>query len=341
MVTAGLRFSDLGAWQRWSARHDAVRAVVSRVRHARRPVPPPAAILSLPADEPTTLVVVDKLTSSCRAAIAAPIARMDPRTTAVLSRIPEALALVGGGEQRRWNSADGLPGSVAQVLTLGSYCDLAGQVKPWCRSHDARFVVAQHGLITPWAPPLADGDHFLAWSQADAEYQTDRRWSVTAEVVGSQMLWEAAALSTVQVADDRPVMLGQLHGIELGRAREQRIYTDFCTRFDADYRPHPNEADALSRTQHTVMRRAGVRFETSGAPLPELGRPVVSIFSTGTLEAAQRGLPGWVYHPDPPAWVRDFWSRYGLSPFGSAPTPPAELPKIQPATAIAGALEGR
>lgn len=295
----------------------------------------------MPAGEPKCLVVVDTLTSSCRAAVAAPIARMDPRTTAVLSRIPEAVDMVKGGEQLAWRGTDGLPDSIDQVLTLGSYCELAGQMKPWCRSRDIRFIVAQHGLITPWAPPLADGDHFLAWSQADAAYQTNGHRSVTAEVVGSQMLWEASALPSAQIIDDRPLMLGQLHGIELGRATERRIYTDFCTRFDADYRPHPNETDVLSRAQHAVMRRAGVRFETSGAPLPELGRPVVSIFSTGTLEAAQRGLPAWVYHPAPPDWVRDFWSRYGLSQFGSAPTGTVALPSVEPAAAVARVLERR
>lgn len=337
----GMMFTDLTAWQSWSRRRSAVRTVLSRVRNRGRAVPEAPAVLTLPADEATALVVVDKLTASCRAAVGSPISRMNPRTTAVLSRIPEGCDLVVGGERRVWHGAGGLPASISQVLTLGSYCELAGQVKLWTRRHDVRFLVVQHGLMTPWAPPLADGDHFLAWSGPDAEYQTAGRSSVTAEVVGSQMLWEASALPSAQVINDRPLMLGQLHGIELGRATEQRIYTDFCTRFDADYRPHPNEADIASRVQHALMRRAGVRFETSDFPLPELRRPVVSIFSTGTLEAAQRGLPAWVYHPAPPDWVRDFWSRYGLAQFGSAPTQPAALPDLEPATAIARILEGR
>jgi hypothetical protein len=218
---------------------------------------------------------------------------------------------------------------------LGAFNELAGQVKPWCAHHDVRFAVVQHGLIAPLAPPLADGDHFLAWSSADAEYETAGRTSVSAEVVGSQMLWEAASLPPAEILNDRPVMLGQLHGIELGRVSKQRIYTEFCTSSDCTYRPHPSEADIMSRVQHAAMRRAGVRFETSKDPLPQLGRPVVSIFSTGTMEAAQRHLPAWVYHPDPPAWVRDFWSRYRLSEIGHAPTAPADLPEVEPAIAIA------
>jgi hypothetical protein len=294
-------------------------------------------VLTLPAEDPQVLVVIDGGSASWRLALGRVVARLDPRRTAVLSRLPEAADLVPDGHASPWTPGDRLPG-VDAVLSLGAFNDLAGRVRPWCRERDVRFVVAQHGLLTPWAPPSVDGDHYLAWSQADADFQTAGRPAVTCEVVGSQMLWEAARMPAADLLDDRPVMLGQLHGIELPRASEQLLYTDFCTRFDADYRPHPNEADAISRAQHAVMRRAGVRFETSGASLPELGRPVVSIFSTGTLEAAQRGLPAWVHHPDPPAWVRDFWSRYGLSPFGSAPTAAAALPDVEPAIATARAV---
>jgi hypothetical protein len=85
-----------------------------------------------------------------------------------------------------------------------------------------------------------------------------------------------------------------------------RVYRDFCSDGRADYRPHPNESDVLSKAGHAWLRRRGVAFEASGRPVTELARPVVSIFSTGTLEAAQRGLPAWVHHPDPPSWVADF-----------------------------------
>ncbi|WP_236082505.1 prephenate dehydrogenase [Acidipropionibacterium jensenii] len=308
------------------------------MRHPARAASEARILLTLPTLEPEILVVVDGGSASWRLALGRAVERMDPHRTAVLSRLPEVSDLIPEGTHVIWNQGDSLP-DVRSVLSLGSFNDLAGQVRPWCRQHDVRFVVAQHGLITPWAPPSADGDHFLAWSEADAAYQSAGRSSVTTEVVGSQMLWEAAKMPTAQMRDGRPVMLGQLHGIELGRASEQCIYTSFCTRFAADYRPHPNEADVLSRAQHVIMRRAGVHFEMSGLPLAELGRPVVSIFSTGTLEAAQRGLPAWVYHPQPPDWIRDFWSRYGLSQFGSAPTAPPVLPDVEPATQVARIME--
>ena len=87
------------------------------------------------------------------------------------------------------------------------------------------------------------------------------------------------------------------------------------------------------------MRRAGVVFADSGQPLAEVGRPVVSIFSTGTIEAAQRGLPAWVHHPTPPAWLKEFWGRYGLSSYRSAPTPPMPVPDLEPTAGIARAVK--
>ena len=97
----------------------------------------------------------------------------------------------------------------------------------------------------------------------------------------------------------------------------------------------------MSRVQHRIMARAGVIIEASGKSLVEEGRPVVSIFSTGTLEAACRGLPAWVHHPDPPAWVSEVWDRYQLSRWGDPPTRPLPQPEEEPAAAVAKALTGR
>lgn len=336
----GLMIDDLEDWFAWSRRQGRAKAVAARLRHPRRRNEPPPAFLLLPSQEPTTLVVIDKLSVSCRWAMAAPLAHLDPERTAVLSALDEARELVDWPTHEvSWRRGGPLPHSVEQVFTLGAYNDLAGPAREWARRREARHCVVQHGLITPWAPPLAPGDHFLAWSQDDADFQTDGRSDVTSEVVGSQMFWHAAHLPPAELVDDRPVLLGQLHGVELGRREEQRIYIQFCRDTGAQYRPHPNEADAVSRLQHRVMHRAGVEFETSGRPVIDLGRPVVSIFSTGTLEAAQRGLPAWVVHPDPPAWVSEFWQRYGLSPWGEEPTLPVPLPAREPSSAIASALQ--
>ena len=257
---------------------------------------------------------------------------------AILTEVADP-GLPGEGEWtvKEFLSPAQLPKSIEQVLSLGAFCALSGRVKPWATKRDIRFSVVQHGLMTPWAPPLSDGDHLLAWSEADGHYWSADRPSITWEVVGPQMLWEADQQPRLAVADDRPIMLGQLHGIELDRMDKLRVYRDFCSDWRADYRPHPNESDVLSKAGHAWLRRRGVAFEASGRPVTELARPVVSIFSTGTLEAAQRGLPAWVHHPDPPSWVADFWGRYGLSPSGSAPTKPWQLGDVPPSVLIARA----
>ena len=47
----------------------------------------------------------------------------------------------------------------------------------------------------------------------------------------------------------------------------------------------------------------------------------MSVFSTGVLEAAAQGRDAWVDFPRPPAWLGEFWERYGMHRFGGAPTP--------------------
>ena len=334
---------DLDAWCRWSDSRNRVRfGLAAAKRFVRHQPSVPPAKLYLPVERPTTLVVLDQVSASCRYATFDPLEHLDPDRTAVLSAHPEAReAATGAVRVMEWNEGGWLPPSIEQVLTLGTFNHLARQVKPWATRHNARFCVIQHGLLTPWAPPLSPGDHLFAWSEADAEYQCAGRSDVTSEVTGSQMLWKASRLPKVEVLDETPVMLGQLHGAELGRAAKQRMYTQFCTSTGAIYRPHPNEADVMSRVQHRIMARAGVIIEASGKSLVEEGRPVVSIFSTGTLEAACRGLPSWVHHPDPPAWVSEFWSRYNLSRWGDEPTAPIDSSRDEPASIIAKALSGQ
>lgn len=93
----------------------------------------------------------------------------------------------------------------------------------------------------------------------------------------------------------------------------------------------------VSRALHGVWRRTGVAFEASGLPLAELPRPVVSIFSTGILEAAAQGRPAWGVHPEPPSWLLEVWARYGIGRWGGEPTrAPAEAE--EPARVIAGLL---
>lgn len=286
------------------------------------------------------LVIVDVWSPSCRLVIADPLAHLDPRTTAVLSAIPEVVTRYAAGRvDLAFAGTNQLPESVGSVLSLGAFLGLSESIETWAKSSGRRFYVVQHGLMTPWAPPLNDGDHLLAWSEADAHFWSADRPGITWDVVGSQMLWLAGRLPSAPLMSERPLVLGQLHGIEMGRLEKQKLYTRFCRATGAEYRPHPNESDAVSQVQHKAMRSAGVSFVDATQPLTELGRPVVSIFSTGTIEAAQRGLPAWVHHPDPPAWLREFWSRYGLSPYHGVPTRPMPVPALEPARAIARAVQ--
>jgi hypothetical protein len=156
-------------------------------------------------------------------------------------------------------------------------------------------------------------------------------------VTGSQLLEDARARPAAAVRDDRPIYLGQLHGAEFDFGDLADAAEVFCRRQRATYRPHPSELDRRSVRTHRIMQRMGVEITTDRRPLTDLDRPIVSVFSTGVLEAAAAGLPAYVHHPDPPAWLRDLWERYAMHEFGDSPTPPpASHP--EPARAIAQAL---
>ena len=114
-----------------------------------------------------------------------------------------------------------------------------------------------------------------------------------------------------------------------------RSVTDFWRRTGAIYRPHPREEDRLSRAQHALWRRMGMKFDTSSS-LSTLARPVVSAFSTGVLEAAARGVPAWVYHLDPPRWLEEVWDRYGMRRWGEPPTTSANW--VGPPSAVLTAM---
>ena len=93
----------------------------------------------------------------------------------------------------------------------------------------------------------------------------------------------------------------------------------------------------LWRIHHASYRRLGIVVEGS-TPLAELTGPVVSVFSTGVLEAASQGREAWVDFPRPPVWLGEFWERYGMHRFGDRPTPAPAGPAIEPARRVAEIL---
>ena len=366
---------DVDAWRRWQRGRHALR----RLRDlTRRPAPPELHLHTRGEAAPRILVVLDATTPSAVGAYAAPIAHL-AEPVAVLAPgdvrehlpVPDARAGEGpdarageGAAAPQWRvrrlddparpgEAPGPPAGLARVramLASGHFLPVSAIAHEWAGRLGARFAVAQHGLMTPFAPPLPEGAHLLAFTDADAEFWRSGRDDVTSEPVGSQLLWRATRRrlererAGAEPVDPRtrPVFLGQLHGAELPRRLSAASARAFCTATGASYRPHPAERDVLSRLQHRAWARRGIEIDTAPRPLAELGRPVAAVFSTGVLEAAAAGIPAWVTAVDPPEWVRDFWTRYALGEFNAErdrPTPPPAVPELEPARAIAAALD--
>ncbi|MFI7484334.1 RNA-binding protein [Kocuria sp. M1R5S2] len=330
--------ADLAAWHAWQRRQYPARAL----RHAvsRRRSEPEPLHLTLCGRSPRVLVALEARTPTQIAALVRPAEAVGG--IAVLSPVPAADIL--GGTTTTVRPGASVPealGSVRAVLGVGDYLPAGARARAWADELRAAFVVVQHGLLTPHAPPLPRRAHLLAFTERDARFWTLGRPDVTWDVVGSQLLWDAAAGNGTRKPVDpsaRPVFLGQLHGAELPRWGKIRRATAFCRAEDAVYRPHPREEDKLSRLTHAAWERLGITVERNGGPLTEVTGPVVAAFSTGVLEAAARGLPAWVHYPDPPAWLEEFWDRYGLHAWGDDPTPAPPQPTVEPAQAIADRL---
>lgn len=342
--------SDLEAWHRWQHASQPFTRRAKRLALVLRDIASPDnhagnAVLTRGGPRPRLLVCLEARTPTAVRALLGPLHHLDPEDVAVLSPVPVEDLLPQGA----WSESTGYaPELVSEVMDDGATLVLStGHYLPLGRlAHDrlttpARFVTVQHGLLTPHAPPLAPGTSLLAWSEPDAEFWRSGRDDVQTLVVGSQLLWDAArAPRAVTDPDARPVFLGQLHGAELPRELLARAAEGFCRAEHAAYRPHPSERDRRSVATHRRWEQAGITIDRSGMPLRELGAPVVSVFSTGVLEAAAAGLPAWVHCPDAPAWLQAFWARYGLAPWGGPPTSAPVLPPVQPSHTIARLLEG-
>lgn len=330
---------DLEAWHGWQRSRQRVR----RLRNSLRTAEPGAfALTTFGGDEPRLLVAADSNSPTSRASLLQPLLHLDI-PVAVLS--PDGQMALPG---RRFDTCApvdpremprilrGLRG----VLSLGHYLPQGGLANAWAQKLGVPTFVVQHGALTPHAPPLPPGARLLAWNEADAKFWSSARADVAHEVVGSQLLWTASRDGEQASAEDKriaPTYLGQLHGAELSRVRLSRAAASFCRQHGATYRPHPSERDRLSRAAHATYRRLGISVDAS-QPLNELPGPVVSVFSTGVLEAAAQGRSAWVDLPAAPAWLGEFWERYDMHRFGDSPTPAPTLPAMEPAMRIAQIL---
>lgn len=337
--------ADLKAWQQWHARQ---RPAIARLKGWAREVrgSSPHGVLASGGPHSRIVIAIEAPKSTTVAAQLSVLRHLDLRDVAVLapSSVRHLLS------PHAWTESTGPLGELAErvvttssvVLSTGHYLGIGAAARA-ALSDPSRFLTIQHGLLTPHAPPLAAGTTVLAWSEADGTFWRSGREDVTLRAVGSQLLWEAArkgqsvpALSSS--SDEPPVYLGQLHGAELARDVLAAAARDFCLTTGATYRPHPSETDRLSLRTHAQWQELGIVVDRSGTPLTDVGRPVVSVYSTGVLEAAAAGLPAWVALPDPPRWLVDFWDRQGMSRWREAPTAPRALTTAEPARTVAETL---
>lgn len=325
--------------------------VARRLRDAVRPPAPSGAPLRLHVvGRPRVLVGLDARSTSHLAAVLRPVESLVEEGAAVLSSVPvDDLLPSGEWRVRQWvGPATGLAGvrelaDVRSVWSAGHFLPAGEAAYAFSVRRDLPFGVVQHGLITPFAPPLPYRAHALVWTVEDADYWRAGRSDVTVRTVGSQLLADARRPWADQLVTERavrwhgrpPVYLGQLHGIELNVWRMAAAAYLTCRRTGAVYRPHPSERDALSRLLHRLWRAGGITVDAGVGRIADLEAPLIGVFSTGILEAAASGLPAYVDYPRPPAWLMEFWERNRMGRVGGAPTAPPPAPETNPAAAVA------
>ena len=349
---------DLDAWQAWQRRQKKLKwakyklnSLLASARSRTVAEEPVRGLLYTRGTKPQVLIVMDSFSPTNRNAILEPLKHLD--TVDVALWVPEDASeyLDGQYASERYSRKDWseqeisgdelmrlLP-DIRIVLSAAQFLGRGAAAYEYARAIGAEYWMVQHGLLVPQAPPLPVGCTLLAFSEADAEFWASGRRDVTTHAVGSQLLYLAAQKAAGAEAQKQnglePIFLGQMHGAELPRASFAYASHSFLKKFGGSYRPHPSEKDKLSVLTHQLWEKEGIRIDRSGTPLNEVPNPVVSIFSTGVLEAAIRGIPAWVYHPAPPAWLVEFWDRYGMNQWGQEPTPAPVQPKKEPAQRIA------
>lgn len=342
----GLKFpDDLEAWREWHNNAKIEKRGKNRLKKLLKRQDNTSAsaqgFLHIVGENPRVLIVLDSTSPTSIASLLRPVKYMQ-ESFAVLApqNIKNDYAEVEKAVVENVVSSDlvGYLPAIRIMLSAGHYLPLGQATYEISQKNKIQYFVVQHGLNTPFAPPLPHNATLFAFSQTEAEFWISGRQDISYEVVGSQLFYESyQKTSPNRIADisEEIVFLGQMHGAELPRLSFAKSSYDFCKKHDAVYRPHPSEKDKISTLTHKLWEKQGIKLDTSGTPLNQSNSPVVSIFSTGVLEAAIRGIPAWVYHSNPPAWLKEFWDRYGMNQWGSEPTPAPAQPEIEPALAIA------
>jgi hypothetical protein len=332
--------NDLDAWLSWQARQHRLRRLKGHVVDALR-APQQRWYLATGPEQPRVLVSMDTTNATAVKSVVAPLQHLGDVPIGIVAPVPLDGVVDHLDLQVRPISpglVDGLVERARCVVTAGHYLPVGLATAEAARRYDRPLLMVQHGALTPYAPPLPEGCTLLAWSEADGAFWAEGTASAAVEVVGSQLLWEAAVTTLAPHHDQPLTYLGQGHAAELPRPDLVRAAFELCRRHDAIYRPHPSERDKASRLVHAGYRRAGIAVDAS-IPLSQLDGPVVSVFSTGVLEAAAQGRRAWVDFPNPPEWLAEFWDRYGMSRLGDDPTPSPHRSAVAPAEQIARAIE--
>lgn len=341
---------DLDSWRAWQlSRAPWNRRVRARVApgNSDRPL----WITSWAEDRRfDILLALDSLAPSQQAALVEPLRRLQTRGAriAVLHprAVPELLpgASVAIGPFMSSMLRDRTPSELKLVVSAGDYMAVGAAAFSLAQFRDLPYLVIQHGVLTPHAPPLPSETILLAWSTDDLAFWADGRSDVTGAAVGAQILWQARSerdrVAPAARAGRRVTFLGQLHGAELPRAATRRSVATLKKDTAVRYLPHPGETDFASTLQHRAWQLRGVEV-LARRPLVDLGGPVVAHFSTGVLEAAALGTPAFAFCAEPPTWLREFWQRYGMSEWGSNEPTKISLPQVEPAEAIADQIEAR
>jgi hypothetical protein len=329
---------DLTAWRRSRASRPALGRLSVGLRELTHD---PRFELFIGGSSPTLLVALESTTIADRMAVLAPLAHVDMTKVAILAPFGAGPLL----PQHPWDTRILFPEELPRyfermkaIVATSQHTDVGQSVYDFSQLVGCPFFIVQSTLISPYTAPLPPGAHLLGWSDTDVAFW--REGSAEARkaantVVGSQLLWAATQEALEEPNKATAVTyLGQLHEASLGSKEMAKVAEEFCLAHDAVYRPHPSETDRRTRSVHERFVRLGIALDQSQTPIRHFDGPVVSVYSTGVLEAAARGLPAWVDYPNPPAWLTEMWDRYTMFRYGGEPTPPPKILNFEPAYAI-------
>lgn len=334
-----LTFSNLEQWRRWQHRQlGLARGVKARLS---RDVTALSWFSAGPFVRAVDVVAaVDAATPSQAAAVGAPVAALVARGASVAVVAPTALSEVLGGQgfihRRPVDLVENLRATAS--LSIGDHLPAGAALHAIGAAPPNRRLVIQHGILTPWSPPPPHGATVLSWSEVDAAFLGVGRPDLSVQVVGSQLLFEAAGATRPTLVDSTPIFLGQLHGAELARSVTIATVEELGERGPLIYRPHPAEVDRRSRRQHRRWSEKGLVIDWSTTPVHQLTHPITGIFSTGLLEAAAVGLPATGACVSPEPWILDLWDRYGIATTDAEATK-VDPPFVAPAVTIAELID--